>query len=306
MREQYVASYYCSLWSPVHSAYLEGFCSSMSWAAEDNHWNTEIGRNNSNIYQRSSGELRAMERVEWLGRMRDLAEALYDHSSPFYWVKFGLTPNETHREYLQKFLGRVAPRSTLLSAACGAGRYDGMLLEAGHSVVGIDQSAGMLARAREHFPEARYEKMGLQEMDFREEFDGAICMDAMEHVCPEDWPKILLRFQEALKPGGVLYFTWCLAETSRLEESYERAKALGLPVVFGEVVDEVEEGFRFFLSYEDVFDIPEEALGERADVAVYHYYPSLEQVRAWIGHAGLVIEEEGTGNWYEHFVVRKR
>jgi len=39
---------------------------------------------------------------------------------------------------------------------------------------------------------------------------------------------------------------------------------------------------------------------------VYHYYPSLEQVRAWIGQAGLVIEEEGTGNGYEHFIVRKR
>jgi hypothetical protein len=47
-----------------------------------------------------------------------------------------------------------------------------MLLEAGHSVVGIDQSAGMLARARERFPEARYVKMGLQEMSFREALDG--------------------------------------------------------------------------------------------------------------------------------------
>jgi trans-aconitate methyltransferase len=37
-----------------------------------------------------------------------------------------------------------------------------LLLEAGHSVVGIDQSAGMLARAREHFPKVRYEKIGLQ------------------------------------------------------------------------------------------------------------------------------------------------
>ncbi len=92
-----------------------------------------------------------MERAEWLKQMRDKAEALYDHLSPGYWEKFGLYANETHREYLQKFLERVAPRSTLLSAACGAGRYDGMLLEAGHSVVGIDQSAGMLARAREHF-----------------------------------------------------------------------------------------------------------------------------------------------------------
>ena len=39
--------------------------------------------------------------------------------------------------------------------------------------------------------------------------------------------------------------------------------------------------------------------------AVYHHYPSLEQVQAWIAQAGLAIEEEGTGNGYEHFVVRK-
>ena len=237
-----------------------------------------------------------MERVEWLKQMRDKAEELYDHLSPEYWVKFGLYPNETHREYLQKFLELVPPRSTLLSAACGAGRYDGMLLEAGHSVVGIDQSAGMLARARERFPEARYEKIGLQEMDFREAFDGAICMDAMEHVCPEDWPDILRGFREALKPDGVLYLTVVLAEADELEKAYERAKGRGLPVVFGELADQVEEACERALGLPAVL----------ADEAAYHYCPSMEQVRAWIGQAGLVLEEEGTGNWYEHFVVRKR
>jgi cyclopropane fatty-acyl-phospholipid synthase-like methyltransferase len=240
-----------------------------------------------------------MERAEWLKQMRDNVEALYDHLSPGYWVKFGLYANETHREYLQKFLGRVAPRSTLLSAACGAGRYDGMLLEAGHSVVGIDQSAGMLARARERFPQVRYEKIGLQEMDFQQAFDGIICIDAMEHVCPEDWAGILRGFRKALKPDGVLYLTAVLAEADEMQKAYERAKERGLPVVFGELVDEVEE------AYERTLELPL-TLADEADEAAYHYCPSLEQVRAWIGQAGLVIEEEGTGNWYEHFIVRKR
>jgi SAM-dependent methyltransferase len=242
-----------------------------------------------------------MERAEWLKQMRDKAEALYDHLSPEYWVTFGLYANETHREYLEKFLGRVPPRSTLLSAACGAGRYDGMLLEAGHSVVGIDQSAGMLARARERFPGVRYEKIGLQEMNFREAFDGVICMDAMEHVCPEDWPGILRGFREALKPGGVLYFTLDLAEADEVEEAYERAKALGLPVVFGEVADKVDEAYEQMKALGTVA-IPDEL----ADAAVYHYHPSLEQVRTWVGQAGMAIDDEGTGNGYEHFVVRKR
>ena len=103
-------------------------------------------------------------------------------------MTFGLSEDKTHQQYLQKFLKRVVPGGAILSAACGAGRFDGLLLFAGHPVVGIDQSAGMLARAKEHFPEVRYIEMALQEMHFRETFDGVICMDAMEHICPEDYP----------------------------------------------------------------------------------------------------------------------
>jgi hypothetical protein len=144
-------------------------------------------------------------------------------------------------------------------------------------------------------------------MAFRGAFEGIICMDAMEHICPEDWPTIMLKFREALKPGGLLYFTACVAELEgkTVERAYERAKAQGLPVVFGEVADEVEEGHRLLTGYEDVFQIPQDVLDERADTAVYHFYPSLEQVRAWIAGAGLAIEEEGTGLWYEHFMVAR-
>ena len=148
-----------------------------------------------------------MDRAEWLKLMRKRTELLYDRFSSRYWVTWGVNIEETHHEYLQKFLERVTKGGTILSAACGAGRFDGLLLEAGHNVVGVDQSAKMLALAKEHFPGVEYEKMALHEMNFREMFDGAICMDAMEHICPEDYPGILQGFQEALKPDGVLYFT---------------------------------------------------------------------------------------------------
>lgn len=241
-----------------------------------------------------------MERAEWLKRIRETVEGLYDFLSPEYWVSYGFYENETHLEYLEKFLKRLAPHSTLLSAACGAGRYDGNLLRAGHSVVGIDQSAGMLARAKEHFPEARYEKVGLHEMDFHETFDGAICIDALEHVFPEDWHGILRRFHAALKPGGALYFTVELPDTD-LDAAYERAEAMGLPVVFGELADEVESSYERVKTFKSS-EVPKDLAG----AAAYHYYPSLEKVRKWLGEAGFVIEEEGTGNGYEHFVVRKK
>jgi SAM-dependent methyltransferase len=261
--------------------------------------------NSAIVGQKSPEEARAMERAAWLKQMREKAEKLYDLCSPLYWVKYGLSVDETHRQYLQKFLEQVPPHSKLLSAGCGAGKYDGMLLDAGHSVVGIDQSEGMLARAREQFPDVRYEKLGLQEMDFREAFDGVICIDAMEHVCPEDWPGILRGFREALKPGGVLYFT-VDPGGDYVEGAYGRAKALGLPVVFGEVADYVDEAYEQATAL-GISTIPDEFL----DSAVYHYHPSLEQVRTWLSQAGLVIEEEGKEDgdehWYgyEHLVVRK-
>lgn len=242
-----------------------------------------------------------MDRAEWLKQMRQMSEALYDHISPEYWVNFGLAENNTHLEYLQKFLGRIVKGGTILSAACGAGRYDGMLLEAGHTVVGIDQSSGMLARAREVFPQARYEKMGLQEMDFPEAFDGAICMDAMEHVCPEDWPGIMRNFHQALKRGGILYFTAEVPHPDEVQASYERARAMGLPVLYGEIADRVQT------QYERAKAVASPGVpGELADGAVYHFYPSLEQVRDWIAQAGMSTEEEGEGSGYHHFLVRKR
>jgi 2-polyprenyl-3-methyl-5-hydroxy-6-metoxy-1,4-benzoquinol methylase len=243
----------------------------------------------------------AMERAEWLKHMQIWNEMIYDHISPQYWVNFGFYRNETHMEFLGKFLDRLPPQSMVLSAACGAGRYDGILLEAGHHVIGIDQSAGMLQRAREHFPQAKYDRMALQEMNFSEQFEGAVCIDAMEHVCPEDWPGILTALKQALKPDGLLYITVEIPEASEVEASYQRSKAMGLPVVYGEMADDIQA------SYERVIALaPGDIDGEAADVSVYHYHPSLEKVRAWLDDAQLAIEAQGTGHWYEHFLVRKK
>ena len=80
-----------------------------------------------------------MERVDWLKQMQKRTEELYDRFSPRYWVMWGIVVEDTHHEYLQSFLKRIAPESSILSAACGAGRFDGVLLVAGLNVIGIDQ-----------------------------------------------------------------------------------------------------------------------------------------------------------------------
>jgi hypothetical protein len=159
----------------------------------------------------------------------------------------------------------------------------------------------MLSLAKARFPMVRYKKMSLQEMNFKEEFEGAICIDALEHVFPEDWPLILHRFREALKPGGVLYFTLDVSATGELEEAYEQAKSQGLPVVFGEVATEVEAAYDKVMALKPG-EVPDADLGDKA---VYHFHPPEAQVREWLHQERFVIEAESMGIiWYRHFLVR--
>ena len=219
-----------------------------------------------------------MDRISWLREKRHEAEERYSTWwAPLYWDQYGLYPNKSHLEFLRKFLNLLPRDSMVLDAACGAGRYMPQLIGEGRTVTGIDQSEGMLDQAREKFSEISFEKVGLQEMSFDGIFDGAICMDAMEHVCPEDWPLVLSNFRRALKQGGFLYFTVEIQDEAEVKSAFEEAQKLGLPVLYGEWVND----------------------------EVYHYYPSLEQVRKWVQQAGLVILEEGEGDGYHHFLMRK-
>lgn len=220
-----------------------------------------------------------MDRKEWLDQRRREAEERYSTWwAPLYDVKYGLYPNESHQQYMQKFLSLLPGSGTILDAACGAGRYMPMLLEKGHAVFGIDQAQGMLDKAKAKHPSIQAEKIGLQEMGFSEMFEGAICMDALEHVCPEDWLPIFRNFHRALRPEGYLYFTVEIADENEVAQAFQQGQEMGLPIVYGEWPNNDD---------------------------VYHYYPSMSQVREWLDQAGFELVEEGEGDGYHHFVARK-
>jgi SAM-dependent methyltransferase len=222
-----------------------------------------------------------MDRITWLHEMRRDCEEQYDRESPLYDEEGGVYSNIAHQQFLQEFQGLLSQTSRVLDAPCGTGRYLPYLLAEGHSVVGIDQSQGMLERAKAKFPIVQFEKVGLQEMAYQELFDGAICMDAMENVPPEDWLLVLGNFHRALKQHGYFYFTvetLEMADTNEIQQAFERAQRAGLPVVYGENPDE----------------------------GVYHYHPTTQQVKEWTQQAGFEILKDGNGEiWYYHILVRK-
>ncbi len=225
-----------------------------------------------------------MDRINWLQELRQKCEELYDTvgAATYGSGTAGQYENATHLQVIRLFLDLLPPGSMLLDAASGAGRYLPYLLEQGHQVLAIDQAAGMLAVAQAKYPAARFEKVGLQEMAYREQFDGIICMDAMENVPPEDWPRVLGNFQRALRAGGCLYFTvetFELADQEQIRQAFINGQEQGLPVVYGEVPFEEE---------------------------VYHYHPTAQLVRDWAQQAGFELLQEANGaQWYYHILLRK-
>lgn len=218
-----------------------------------------------------------MDRSTWLKEKRRVAEERYDtlHASSYdqNWGHINLS----HRSFLQRFLALCPPACTILDAACGTGKYWPLILDSGRSVVGIDQAQQMLLQANAKFPHIRTEKVGLQEINVIEAFEGIICMDAMEFIAPEDWLTVLNNFYQALKRDGHLYFTVELIEASERDNAYREGQKQGLPVVEGEYA---HQGF-------------------------YHYYPTLEQVRIWLSQKTFSMIEEGEGDDYQHFLVQK-
>lgn len=228
-----------------------------------------------------------MERAAWLGEKRRLAEERYDALfAPGYDERWGELP-PTHRRFLERFLALCPPGGKILDAACGTGRPWPLVLERGMSLVGTDQSAEMLGRAREKFPGVPTRKVGLQELDYEGGFDGALCLDSMENVPPEDWSPVLDNLARSLKPGGLLYFTTELEDEGELAAAYVAGRERGLPLVEG------EHPF-----------VRDPRAGEVSEGG-YHYYPPIRWVEERSREAGFIPIEEAEGDGLHHLLARK-
>jgi SAM-dependent methyltransferase len=214
------------------------------------------------------------DRAEWVRNLRRVNELQEDALSPVFDAQWGQI-EDTHRAYVERFLSRLPPGGRVLDAACGTGKYFAMVLAGGRPLFGVDHSGGHLTQARAKFPDVLTEKQDLQDLPYREEFDGVMCVDAMEMVPPEDWPVVLGRFRRALRPGGWLYLTVERVPDDRVREVNAETRRSGHPVVEGEVMWPEPEG------------------------ALYHHYPTMERVRAWLSDAGFAIQEEAEGPWHE-------
>jgi SAM-dependent methyltransferase len=214
----------------------------------------------------------AADRGAWLRNLRRVNEQQEDALAGDFDANWGeIEP--THRGFVERFLSRLPPAGRVLDAACGTGKYFPMVLASGRGLLGVDHAGAYLAVAATKFPQVPTAKYDLQELPYQGEFDGVLCVDAMEFVPPEEWPPVLERFHRALRRGGWLYLTVELARGDRVRAANQAARRSGLPVVDGEVIWG-PDGY-------------------------YHHYPSMEQVRGWLADAGFTLDEDAEGPWHE-------
>lgn len=220
-----------------------------------------------------------MERSAWLKARRAAVTADYDVDAATY--DDSPYPTTSHSAFIERLLETCPADGIVLDAPCGTGKYFEMVRGSGRSVVGIDQSSGMLGQARARGIALRLEQVGLQELTFDAEFDGAMTVDAMEHIPPEDWPTVLANLHRAVRPGGHLYLTLEETDDGSIDAAHATEIGRGLPVVRGEVLE--------------------------GDTGGYHYYPGRDRVMSWLKAERFAIvaeafdQEEGWG--YRHLLL---
>lgn len=218
-----------------------------------------------------------MNRLEWLRERRWINEERMDTLfAPIYDTHWGSYINPTHQHMLNRFLTACPSNAHILDAACGTGKYWGVILDHGYHLDGVDHSHHMLTIAHTKHPTVPLRKLGLQELDDQAAYDGMVCIDAMENICPEDWPRVVQNFSGALRADGLLYVTVEVEDADSLDAAFHRGLARGLPLVAGEIVEN----------------------------GSYHYYPTMEQVHMWLHEAQFSILHEMAGDGYHHLLAR--
>lgn len=136
--------------------------------------------------------------------------------------EFWSTRSENYSNYVTEELDTKRPENWLkciqeqvkeedplkiLDAGCGPGFFSIILNKAGHDVIGVDGSEGMLKYAAENAhsqgASPKFMQMDCQKLDFKDNTFDLVLSRNVTHIF-QDHRKAYAEWQRVLKPGGVL------------------------------------------------------------------------------------------------------
>jgi ubiquinone/menaquinone biosynthesis C-methylase UbiE len=109
---------------------------------------------------------------------------------------------------------------------CGPGRVTILLSRLGLDAFGIDLSPGMLALAREGYPDLRFEEGTMLDLDLPDEaLGGLLAYYSIIHIPWDQRPELFAEFHRVLAPGAPLMLTFQIGD-----DQGHRTDFLGTPI----------------------------------------------------------------------------
>lgn len=120
-------------------------------------------------------------------------------------------------ELVRRFFHQGEPTADI---GCGAGRDTAWLNANGYPAVGYDPSAGLLLEARRRHPGVEFVRDCLPELGSVGEgaFANVLCETVIMHLPVADVAPSVHRLLQLLRPGGILYLSWRVADTCRRDD----------------------------------------------------------------------------------------
>lgn len=116
-----------------------------------------------------------------------------------------------------RFLKSIPKGGHILDLGCGSGRDSRFFLENGYEVTPLDASAE-LAQLAGNFVGKRVVVQSIQEITYRNRFDGIWACASLLHCAKLEMDNILHRICIALKPQGITYMSFKQGEGERIDE----------------------------------------------------------------------------------------
>jgi SAM-dependent methyltransferase len=148
---------------------------------------------------------------------RPPAAVLFDALGPDYEKAFAHAP--AHLSALEWLIERLPPAARTLDVGSGTGRPTAaVLVEAGHSVLGVDVSPVMVELASRQVPEAEFRCADIRDLPLEaDSFDGVCVFFSLLQMTRAEQTALTLRLALALRPGGHLVLATVPADVEDVE-----------------------------------------------------------------------------------------
>jgi SAM-dependent methyltransferase len=125
---------------------------------------------------------------------------------------FNLDMSET----LQQFTNKLLPGAKVLDVGCGSGRDTLTLKSLGYEVTAFDGSEELVKLASQKINHPIIH-MKIEDMNWKEEFDGVWAMASLLHLKKDEMPFNLKKIMDALKPDGTFFLSLKAGEGEGLD-----------------------------------------------------------------------------------------